>query len=330
MEEEASRASQALVRLTSLLSSPALGLGDEEQRRTMAIHLVAGASARITSVTLMYPVDCIKTRLQVDPTRYANPVEAFRKIVAAEGVAALYKGIPARMLYVAPAAAVSFAVYEEVKSALRPREGHAHWLSPLVPLAAGFAARVFGTATRTPFDVVKQRLQVQGSSAGVYKGTVDAFRTIARSEGLRGMFAGYGVTLLRDAPFAMIYFTSYELFKRAQGGLRAAPADAPAGRAASDPELGTGNFLLAGAAAGVLASTCTSPLDVIKTRLQTQGMRQGGRQYAGLKDAVATIWREEGARGFTRGLAARYLYIAPAASITFTAYENYKRLLEGL
>lgn len=102
-----------------------------------------------------------------------------------------------------------------------------------------------GTAARTPFDIVRQRLQIQDTLAHGsvrYTGTIDVFRKIVRTEGLRSLFAGYSVTLMRDAPFAAIYFLSYESMKEAQQ------------RVFGLTKLSTPHHLAAGAVAGAIRS----------------------------------------------------------------------------
>lgn len=115
-------------------------------------------------------------------------------------------------------------------------------MNPLVPLLAGGMARVLGTAARTPFDIVRQRLQLQDTlhldESQRYGGTVDVFRKIWRREGIHSLFAGYSVTLMRDAPFAAIYFLSYEMMKESQKALF------------GQKNLNTANHLFAGAIAG--------------------------------------------------------------------------------
>lgn len=65
-----------------------------------------------------------------------------------------------------------------------------------------------------PVDVVKERLQVQRKGVTDpsmnYKGSLDALRTIMRTEGLRGIYKGYGATLLSFGPFSAVHFLCYE------------------------------------------------------------------------------------------------------------------------
>ena len=62
-----------------------------------------------------------------------------------------------------------------------------------------------------PVDVVKERLQVQSNRTdSAYKGSIDAFRTIIKQEGLRGLYKGYSATLFSYGPFSATYFLLYE------------------------------------------------------------------------------------------------------------------------
>ena len=169
-----------------------------------------------------------------------------------------------------------------------------------------------------------------------------------------GLWRGFSVTLLRDVPFAATYFTTYELAKHTQTNLLQA-------RALQEhaPVLGTLNHLAAGAWAGVAASIVTIPLDGIKTRIQTDRLvdrelhsarpsatvvaaaharaakggqttsppQLSGQRARGLIGTATVIYHEEGVAGFFRGLPPRLFSVVPSSSITFAAYELYKRLL---
>lgn len=116
-----------------------------------------------------------------------------------------------------------------------------------------------------PSEVLKTRLQLQGrynnphfDSGYNYRSTVDAARTIARSEGLSALFHGYQATLYRDLPFSALQFMFWEQFRDWAVQYK------------QSRHLGTPLDFLTGAAAGGLAGVMTCPLDVVKTRLQTQ------------------------------------------------------------
>lgn len=76
---------------------------------------------------------------------------------------------------------------------------------------------------------------------------------------------------------------------------------------------------IAGASAGAAATTVTYPLDLLRTRFAAQGTQ---RVYRSLAGAVHDIWRDEGARGYFRGLGPAVAQIVPYMGIFFVAYEG--------
>lgn len=53
------------------------------------------------------------------------------------------------------------------------------------------------------------------SAAGEFtRGAANAVQTILKTEGVRGMFAGYGSFIIRDLPFDAIEFVAYEQLKK--------------------------------------------------------------------------------------------------------------------
>jgi hypothetical protein len=287
--------------------------------------LLAGAAARCSAAVLMFPIDVIKTRLQFQRNKpssevrtfYRNGWHAFRTMLKEEPISAFYRGLPVRLIYIAPSAAVSFTVYEQFKAALNGSSFEKiNWTTPIITLMAGMSARVLGTAVRTPFDMLKQQMQIQGLLKDAYtpkrRGVVWTIKYISQKHGFTGFFQGYKITLLRDAPFAGIYFTTYELTKRSLS--HHTKMKKPI------------QHLSSGAIAGAIATTMTIPVDVVKTRLQTQSSSEGLYQYKGIADAFKTIFREEGPKTFFRGLGPRLLYIIPASGLTFTFFEQFKIL----
>lgn len=116
-----------------------------------------------------------------------------------------------------------------------------------------------------PSEVLKTRLQLQGrhnnpffKSGYNYKGTAHAARTIIKQEGFSALFYGYKATIFRDLPFSALQFTFYE-----QGQIWSR-------QWMNSRDIGEPLELFTGAAAGGLAGVITCPLDVVKTRIQTQ------------------------------------------------------------
>ncbi|KAK8059732.1 mitochondrial carrier [Apiospora saccharicola] len=132
-------------------------------------------------------------------------------------------------------------------------------------LTAGAIGDFAASIVYVPSEVLKTRLQLQGrhnnpyfKSGYNYKSTFDAVKTIIQAEGPSTLFHGYGATLFRDLPFSALQFMFYEQFQSWSRQWK------------RSREIGTPLEILTGAAGGGLAGVITCPLDVVKTRLQTQ------------------------------------------------------------
>jgi len=286
-------------------------------------HLLCGAGAGLLSDMVVHPVDTCRTRLQVQRGHassgalfYKNTVDAFAKIVQLEGAKALYKGFAIVTTFTVPAHALYFWGYETAKRTLRPSVPLEE-KGPLVHFASGIFADIMGSFVWVPQDVVKQRLQVQKTSLKAaasetfkYKGTLHCISTIIKEEGFFALWTGFLPALAVYCPFVGIYFVIYEqsklIFCRIRG-------------CTSGDALPFPYHLVGGATAGAIAAALTSPLDIIKTRIQV------GSDYKGPLDAAQRILKEEGPRAFVKGIGARVLWIAPATAITMAAYEQLSR-----
>lgn len=129
----------------------------------------------------------------------------------------------------------------------------------------GFLADFAASILYVPSEVLKTRLQLQGRynnpffySGYNYKSTWDAARTIARTEGVPALYSGYKATIVRDLPFSALQFAIYEQSRRL------------ATQVVGSPDIGLGLEVLTAVSAGGIAGAMTCPLDVVKTRTQTQ------------------------------------------------------------
>jgi hypothetical protein len=129
----------------------------------------------------------------------------------------------------------------------------------------GFLADLAASVVYVPSEVLKTRLQLQGrynnpffNSGYNYRSTIHAARTIIRLEGVSALFYGYKATIFRDLPFSALQFAFYEQERKwAKQWVRG-------------NDIGLGLEIFTGATAGGMAGVITCPLDVVKTRIQTQ------------------------------------------------------------
>ncbi|KAB2050590.1 hypothetical protein ERO13_A13G234700v2 [Gossypium hirsutum] len=280
--------------------------------------MIAGSVAGCVEHMAMFPVDTVKTHMQAlgsCPIKSVGVRHALRSILKSEGLPGLYRGIGAMGLGAGPAHAVYFSVYEVCKkyfSGENPNNSAAHAVS-------GVCATVASDAVFTPMDTVKQRLQLGNSAA--YRGVFDCVKKVLKEEGFGAFYASYRTTVLMNAPYTAVHFTTYEALKR--GLIEISP------ESVSDERVIV--HATAGSLAGASAAVITTPLDVVKTQLQCQGVCGCDRfKSSSIGDVVKTIVRKDGYNGLMRGWIPRMLFHAPAAAICWSTYEAAKAFFQEI
>ncbi|KAF9054344.1 mitochondrial carrier domain-containing protein [Panaeolus papilionaceus] len=280
----------------------------------LAVHMLAGALAGISEHAVMFPIDSIKTRMQVFATSpvavYSGVGNAFTRISSTEGMRALWRGVSSVILGAGPAHAVHFGTLEAVKELAGGNEAGNQWLATSL---AGASATIASDAFMNPFDVVKQRMQLHKSQ---FRSVFTCARSVYRAEGLGAFYVSYPTTLAISIPFNAIQFTVYEHIKRF-----ANPRN----------EYSPSTHIAAGAIAGGVAAAVTNPLDVAKTILQTRGSAADLdiRSANGMIDAFRVIWSRDGIRGFGRGLTPRVLTVMPSSALCWMSYEFFKMAIRS-
>ncbi|CAN1777906.1 Nicotinamide adenine dinucleotide transporter 2, mitochondrial, partial [Linum perenne] len=182
---------------------------------------------------------------------------------------------------------------------------------------AGAAAGAIAATFVCPLDVIKTRLQVHGlpvsaHSSGRGSAIISILQNVVKTEGFRGLYRGLSPTILAILPNWAVYFTVYEKLK----GLLLSNGD-------ESGQLTVGRNMIAAAGAGAATAISTNPLWVVKTRLQTQGMRPGVVPYTSICSALRRITCEEGLRGLYSGILPSLAGVSHVA-IQFPAYEKIK------
>ncbi|XP_068208077.1 mitochondrial adenyl nucleotide antiporter SLC25A25 isoform X1 [Palaemon carinicauda] len=180
------------------------------------------------------------------------------------------------------------------------------WWRHLV--AGGVAGMVSRTCT-APLDRLKVFLQVHGGNQ--FEGLSHCFRYMLKEGGVKSLWRGNGINVLKIAPESALKFAAYEQAKRMvlQFGGR------------KERELTIYERFVAGSFAGGFSQTVIYPLEVLKTRL---ALRKTG-QYKSILDAAKKIYKYEGIRSFYRGYVPNLLGIIPYAGIDLAIYETLKK-----
>jgi hypothetical protein len=224
---------------------------------------------------------------------------------AQEGIRGFYGGYGTVFMFSMPTNAVYFASYSAFKRDYRNRFGD----NSASDLAAGFSAQICASVLWTPFDVVKQRLQVQNQNARGAEGVFGMIRQIAAKDGwialYRGIFAGWAVW----CPFSAIYFATFERVNEKLLSMQPSPEVTKQRRFGLD--------LLSGMTAGAIGGVLTQPLDALKTRLQVS-TQQGGTLT--ILSLLNKMLKEEGVLPLYRGVWGRVLWLAPGTGITIAVF----------
>ncbi|KAH1058829.1 hypothetical protein AAZX31_02G049800 [Glycine max] len=194
-----------------------------------------------------------------------------------------------------------------------PKRDQWQWENATAGAAAGFAT----VAVMHPLDVVRTRFQVNDgrvSNFPSYKNTAHAVFTIARSEGLRGLYAGFLPGVLGSTISWSLYFFFYDRAKQRYARNR-------------EGKLSPGLHLASAAEAGAIVSFFTNPVWLVKTRLQLQTPLHQTRPYSGVYDAFRTIMREEGFSALYRGIVPGLFLQVSHGAIQFTAYEELRKVI---
>ncbi|XP_048233816.1 mitochondrial substrate carrier family protein J isoform X2 [Ricinus communis] len=264
-------------------------------------------------------------------------------MVRLEGFRALYRGFGTSLMGTIPARALYMGALEVTKSnvgtatvGLGFTEATAATTANAV---AGLSAALAAQLVWTPIDVVSQRLMVQGagnaSTTCKYSNGIDAFRKIITSDGLRGLYRGFGISILTYAPSNAVWWASYSVAQRmVWGGVGCYFSK----KHQDGVNVDSNNTLkpdsktvmavqgVSAAMAGGVSALITMPLDTIKTRMQVLDGEENGRRGPTIGQTVRNLVREGGWMACYRGLGPRWASMSMSATTMITTYEFLKRL----
>lgn len=294
----------------------------EPSKISFSNHLVAGCFAGLMEHLVMFPIDTLKTNIQCErcgsSTNFLQTWECAERIVKQEGIFRLWRGMNTVFLGCIPAHASYFCIYEYLKklSHLFLDKNY----ESVTNAAIGGISAIGHDICMNPFDVIKQRMQL-----GYYSNIYHCVSTVLKYEGFRSFYVSLPTTMLMNVPFGCIMLSTNEYIRSILN---------PSGN------YSLSSLMISGTASGAIASFITSPLDVIRTRLNTQQSAPCQVSHQSNKfrvnytltspnDVAISIFRHEGLKGFFRGSLARVLTQAPSVAISWSAYETLKKLLSS-
>ncbi|KZF18834.1 mitochondrial 2-oxodicarboxylate carrier [Xylona heveae TC161] len=287
-------------------------------------QFAAGAVAGVSEICVMYPLDVVKTRVQlqqgttVGEEAYNGMFDCLRKIVKNEGASRLYRGINAPILMEAPKRAIKFSANDQWGNFYRNLFGVAQMSQPL-SILTGATAGATEAFVVVPFELVKIRLQDR-ASAGKYNGMVDCVTKIVKQEGPLAMYNGLESTLWRHILWNAGYFGV--IFQIRQ----VLPKAETKGQKVR-------NDLISGAIGGTIGTILNTPMDVVKSRIQNSPKIAGqAPKYNWAWPAIGTVMKEEGFGALYKGFVPKVLRLGPGGGIllvVFTGVMDFFRKMRG-
>eukprot|EP00281_Chroomonas_sp_CCMP1168_P035838 CAMPEP_0206238540 /NCGR_PEP_ID=MMETSP0047_2-20121206/14874_1 /ASSEMBLY_ACC=CAM_ASM_000192 /TAXON_ID=195065 /ORGANISM="Chroomonas mesostigmatica_cf, Strain CCMP1168" /LENGTH=305 /DNA_ID=CAMNT_0053663091 /DNA_START=27 /DNA_END=944 /DNA_ORIENTATION=+ len=276
---------------------------------SLAKNILYSALGGVAGATAVYPLDMAKTQLQMDKAgKYSGLFDCFGKIAKAEGMGALYRGLPANIIGIMPEKTIKLAGNDFFRSYFKVDDKSVYPEGNMLREgASGGLAGACQIIITTPMEITKIRMQMYEAAPGETVNQMAVLSNMVKEMGIRGMYQGTVSTFMRDVPFSIVYFSLY-------GVIRRKIADEN-GKISSTGALG------ASTAAGIVAASSSTPLDVIKTRLQAK-TAPGIAPYKGWLPTVNRIVAEEGVKALFKGVGPRTIIISPLFGIALMVKET--------
>lgn len=295
-------------------------------KKESSIAFVAGGIAGAVSRTVVSPFERVKILLQVQSSTSAyngGIFNAVGQVYKEEGVKGLFRGNGLNCIRIFPYSAVQFVVYEWCKKHIFHVDGFfgKEQLQNWQRLVAGGLCGGMSVLATYPLDLVRTRLSIQTANLaklskskakdiakppGVWELLVKTFK---EEGGIKGLYRGVYPTSLGVVPYVAVNFAVYEQLKEFMP--------------TTDANLAHLYKLTMGAISGGVAQTLVYPFDLLRRRFQVLAMggNELGFQYKSVTDALVTIGKTEGLKGYYKGLTANLFKVIPSTAVSWVVYE---------
>ncbi|RQM20845.1 hypothetical protein B5M09_003698 [Aphanomyces astaci] len=265
-----------------------------------AVAVVAGAIAGGIEMCSIWPMEMIKTNLQLGTMKshYTKMLPGFRYHIQTGGVLSLYRGLAPVLVGSLPKAGLRFGAFDSIKQLLADEHGQS---TPLRNLAAGMSAgAIEAILVTTPTETVKTKLI--DANAGMLHG----IKRILETDGIRGLYQGLTATIMKQATNTGLRFMWFSEYK-------ARVPDLLARNGVNYDTLSPGELAIVSFVGGM-----TAAFDVVKTKMQ--GLE--GARYPNTWDCAMTILKRDGVAGFYAGVVPRLGRVIPGQGIIFMSYDT--------
>lgn len=290
-----------------------LQIQGEQPVRTGALKPATASSIGSSAVSFKLNSTTIPVLPAAQHVQYRGLVGTITTITRQEGFRSLYSGLSAGLQRQMCFSSIRFGLYDTVKvfysSIFKENEAG---LQIVTRICAGLTTGGLAVMLAHPTDVVKVRFQAasRSSTGRRYTSTLEAYRTIGREEGVRGLWKGAVPNIGRNAIINVAEIVCYDVVKQCLLTYTHIP---------NDIRLHFSAAVIAGLAATVVAS----PVDVVKTRY----MNSPKGQYRGAMDCAIKMGRKEGVAAFYKGFVPSFARLVSWNVVMWISYEQLKLLM---
>lgn len=279
---------------------------DQRKPLPFIANFAAGAIAGVSEILTFYPLDVVKTRMQLETGKAKHGmVGTLSSIVKEEGFGRLYRGLVPPLLLEAPKRAVKFAANDFWGKTYMGLSGESKMTQQLSVLT-GLSAGATESFVVVPFELVKIKLQDKTST---FAGPIDVVKQIIRKEGPLGLYAGMEATFWRHVWWNGGYFGCIHQVRS-----MLTPAETQQGQLL--------NNFISGSVGGFVGTAINTPFDVVKSRIQGTAKVPGVvPKYNWTYPALMTIMREEGPAALYKGFVPKVLRLAPGGGVLLLVVE---------
>ncbi|OBZ74871.1 putative mitochondrial 2-oxodicarboxylate carrier, partial [Grifola frondosa] len=290
-------------------------------------NFAAGAIAGISEILTFYPLDVVKTRMQLETGKSKfGVVGSFQSIIKEEGFGRLYRGLVPPLLMEAPKRATKFAANDFWGKQFLALTGQTKMTQSLAILT-GCSAGATESFVVVPFELVKIKLQDKTST---FAGPIDVVKQIVKKEGMLGLvICRHGSNDVAVSPSS----PSFSLCSGAHtqdyrhfwwnggyfGCIYQVRSLLPKPESNKTRLM---NDLIAGTIGGFMGTAINTPFDVVKSRIQGSTKLPGVvPKYNWTYPALVTIFREEGPTALYKGFVPKVLRLAPGGGVLLLVVE---------
>jgi len=267
-----------------------------------ALKIVLIQLSSVVSELVTFPIDFVKTRMQVNQKK-VSVTNTIRDVAKSEGAIGFYRGLSPAVLRHWIYTASRIFLYEELRNRkfLQPKDGELGFLGKF--MIGGLSGGI-GQFIASPADIMKVQMVVDRkvNNPPRYSGILNCFSQLYKSNGIKGFWKGVWPNVNRAMAVNLGELATYDLAKSNIMFFSGLPDDIRV-------------HTLSSISSGLAASFCSTPFDVIKTRIMAGN-------YKNSWNCAKTTFQNEGFLAFYKGFIPCWARLGPWQFCFWVTYEK--------